>query len=376
MKKHIQSISCFSVLQAETHIIIIMIIVCFSALIFSCCSCSFDSDTNTGIEERKTGNFIKVINWNLQTFFDAKTCGTEYSEFIGTHSYWDEEHYKSRLEKLCTFIVDEDADVYVFEEIENANILQDISNNLPALNCYKNPWKYACFGNSEGSALGIAVLSRYELLDMQLHQIDYRSAYMLDSLINVDVTTDFWDNFFANPPSMRPLLEVTVCVENPLDLFVCHWKSKAGDDNGETTIWRQLQERLLADSILAAQKTNLCQRYLICGDFNQKLEEFDTREESWHCLEGQNTKVVLHGTFENVSVYSPWNKDFSDGSYYFDGNWEKIDHFFTSQDLLLSSFEPLTDGELTCDEVPARYDICDGTGLSDHLPIMCWVSVK
>lgn len=376
MKIQKKSSFCLYVLKAEIYMVIIMIIVSFSALLFSCCKCTFEAETETEIEKLKTGNSIKIINWNLQTFFDAQTCGTEYSEFKGTNSYWDEDHYQKRLEKLCTFIIDEDADIYVFEEIENANILQDISNYLPALNRSKNPWKYACFGISEGCALGLAVLSRYELTNMKLHQIDYRSAYKLDDLINVTMSTAFCDEFFANQPSMRPLLEVDVCVENPVHLFVCHWKSKSGDENGETAIWRKLQERLLVDNILLAEKMSIYKRYLICGDFNQKLEEFDTRDESKHTVSASNIEVVLHGTFENISVYSPWEKDSSVGSYYFDGSWEKIDHFFTSSNLLLSSFEPLSDGGLTCDNLPARYEIWDGTGLSDHLPIMCWISLR
>ena len=89
-------------------------------------------------------------------------------------------------------------------------------------------------------------------------------------------------------------------------------------------------------------------------------------------LEAENAKV---------SVYSPWIDNFDEleepGSYYFNENWERIDHFFANDKIALENFEVLTDGEW-CGEnfIPKPYKIYTGEGYSDHLPIKCTVRVK
>jgi len=363
--------------KAIIHSVILTIIACILAFLFSCCGCSLESDVTDGLggfEGRKTGDSIKILNWNLQTFFDGKTNGNEYSDFKGSDSSWDSDHYKKRLQQLCSFIVIHDADVYVFEEIENIGILQDIFNNLPALNCGKNPWIYACFGNDDLSSLGCAVLSRYPLSGFKLHQLDYRVSYCFSALSSISDADEYYDGIAIDPPSMRPLLEVHIDEGCGLQLFVCHWKSKSGDDDGDTVIWRELQERLLTDRINCLGDSSVL--YLVCGDFNQKLSEFDDQGAILKSTSVCDSKIVLHGIESSLTVYSPWNRTSVQGSYYYNDEWEKIDHFFYNPLLKVASFSPLISGDHIENGIPMRYDIWADKGWSDHLPIECWVSLK
>jgi hypothetical protein len=363
--------------KAIIHSVILIITGCMLAFFFSCCGCSLESDVTDGMggfEGRKTGDSIKIINWNLQTFFDGTTDGNEYSEFQSSNSSWDTDHYKKRLEQLCSFIVVHDADVYVFEEIENVGILQDISNSLPALNCGKNPWIYACFGTDDSSSLGCAVLSRYALSGLTLHQLDYRVAYCFSKLSAISSKDEYYDGLVMDPPSMRPLLEVHVCAGCGLQLFVCHWKSKSGDEDGDTIIWRQLQERLLTETIKSLEDSSIL--YLVCGDFNQCLYEFDEQGGVLQSTSVCETKILLHSIDSEITVYSPWNLTSAEGSYYYNDTWEKIDHFFYNPLLKVDSFMPLTLGDHVENGIPMSYDIWADKGWSDHLPIVCWVSLK
>ena len=98
-------------------------------LIGLCCSCSGGcyAQNETETEELKTP--LSVVNWNVQTFFDANKDGCEYTEFQKS-SDWNKEKYQERVKRLAQVISTLDADIYVFEEIENENVLQDISNEL------------------------------------------------------------------------------------------------------------------------------------------------------------------------------------------------------------------------------------------------------
>ena len=73
---------------------------------------------------------LKIVNWNLQTFFDAKFDGNEYDEYKSSKSGWNLTKYEERLNRLATAIKELDADVFVMEELEKEAQLQDIANQL------------------------------------------------------------------------------------------------------------------------------------------------------------------------------------------------------------------------------------------------------
>ena len=340
----------------------------------SLCSCG-----NSG---QKTAS-LKIVNWNVQTFFDANNDGIEYSNFVKSKK-WNQDAYKERLQKLCKAINELDADLLVLEEIENQGVVYDISNALAGNNW--NPakvYRYSCFAKKKDSSIGCALLSRQELKGMKVHSLDIQAER-------------------EKAPQMRPLIEVDLLAPKPLKIFVNHWKSKGGSSVGakaggarrsDTALWRRWQEGLLAKKIIDAQSANPKTAIVCAGDFNQDISEFSIasaaplfglEEDSW---QGQNAppeklgqaalgNVELRSPYsgQKVLVYSPWLDFEGDlGSYNFRDKWERIDHFFFCGDLNVSDFGPQTGEWSYEDGRPKPFKIYSLKGWSDHLPIACRV---
>lgn len=311
---------------------------------FLICSCRFENlfdDKN-----------VTVGTWNVQTFFDGVTCGTEYSEFKKGDS-WNQEKYEVRLDRLCDVISQLDCDILVMEELENEGVIYDINNRL-AGNSWdqKKCWNYSCFAKNAGDSIGCGIISRYELVDLKVH--------------NLDVRTELTDQ-----PSMRPIIEVTAIIgKEEVKFFVNHWKSKSGGEK-ETEVWRNFQERMLSSRL----KENLCFKTVICGDFNRDILEFKR---------GESNLVFMRGfgieNEDGVSVESVWldmngNVISGNGSYYFDSQWERIDHFFVRNGIKVVNFEPFAKTPwCTEDGIPCGYKIYTGSGYSDHVPLKMEIS--
>ncbi len=298
---------------------------------------------------------LSLACWNVQTFFDAVTVGTEYKDFKNSER-WNKEKYSQRLNKLCEVMTTLNPDIFVMEEIENAEVVQDIANALAGKAWeHKKNWQYTCFAKESGSAIGCAVFSRYELSRLKCHTIDIRSQS-------------------ESQPSSRPLMQVTVCLgSQEVELFVNHWKSKSGGQE-ETEIWRDWQELVLAENLLLnlAEDKNL----IICGDFNRSAEDFILSK-----TDRKNLNLVLRGSSGNAEVYSPWFRSdgkfaTEGGSYFYNDEWERIDNIMIAGDAAISSFSTVTDSPVADEEgLPAAFKIFTGEGCSDHLPLKCVISL-
>lgn len=337
----------------------------FAALVFAvsfallCSGCPLE-DQSAGVADGSVSSAdgsalgpesISVMTWNAQTFFDAEETGTEFEEFTDSKSKWSTERYGIRLDRLCETILsagriagegpERGADIVVLEEIENARVIEDLCNRLPQRNRYLN---VAFVPPESGGAFASVVFSRYPIKSVTAHSV--ASAGI----------------------SLRPLLEVTLDAEGrSVSVFAAHWKSKSGD--GDTAAIRRAQERVLSSRIESLEAADPSVLFVACGDFNQSLEAFETLgrgeiESPWpdwlaRCSSGQ--------------VSGP------EGSYRFDGAWERIDHFFFPperlcgyrvRDFQVMGAPPLTDEN----ENPARYEVFSGAGYSDHLPLIITLS--
>ena len=309
------------------------------------CAVSAEGAKERGTERQSGAATIRIVNWNVETFFDAHTEGSEYAEFKSSKSKWGSERYAVRLGRLCDVIKKLNADVYVFEEIENEGVVYDIANMLAggAWDAKKN-WNYASFAKAPGDALGCAVLSRYPLGAMTVHALDIRTH--------------------TKQPRMRPLISLSVFTDSKrLTVCINHWKSKLGGEK-ESEIWRDWQASVLAGLLTESGGT----AFVACGDFNRDIGEFAKGAESG--------SVVLYragfGTVSESLVKSPWLSENARAmySYYYNGTGERIDHFFISGTAEAVSFAAETDGPWADEEgVPLRYVMHTGQGYSDHLPI-------
>lgn len=318
----------------------------FLILIFCSCGQMISCKSDDSESEKKVS--VKIMNWNLQTFFDASFDGNEYSEYKSAKSGWNEQKYIQRLSRLEEVIKEIDADILVFEELEKEEQLYDISNRLSGTFNFARIYSYGFFAANPGSSIGCAVLSRFPLGEATCHNIDVRSETLPQ-------------------PSMRPIIKIDVYVKGKtLALFVNHWKSKSGGEE-ESRIWREKQENLLA-RLMSSCKTKA---KIAAGDFNMDIEEFSYHED------GKNN-ILLNGSF-SAAVYSPWFLENGElkkpGSYFYQQNWERIDHFFAGGNAKISDFSPESEGSWAdSDGHPSRYKIWSGQGYSDHFPITCVVT--
>ena len=309
---------------------------------------------------------VRIISWNVQTFFDAHTCGTEYKEFRASGGAWNREKYERRLENLCGFIKEHPADIYVFEEVENEEVLQDIVNLCAGFSVFSQSRPQTVFAFDEGGSLGIAVLSRLPIREAAVHQIG------ISALINGQGALER-----VSQPPLRPLLEVHAeSGGRPFVLFACHWKSKSGGAQ-KSELWRDLQEGLLARRIRDVSRAYPSAPLIVCGDFNRALEEFRIEENAVKGKTVRFTYDVQAGQTQNAEterehaeLLSAWFIGGGPGSYYFRETWEKIDHFFYNDFAFAPAFSVLDSGPHTQPGgIPFRYDLYKGTGYSDHLPL-------
>ena len=295
---------------------------------------------------KKDSRTVSVMNWNVETFFDAQKDGTEYKEFLNPKTQWSKEKYEDRLDRLASVIKTLNCDVIVLEEIEKAGQIKDIKNRLSSF-FWKTSYKYSFFAIEKGAAIGCAVLSRYPISKSNIHSLDIQCG--------------------KKQPSMRPIMRVELDIKGkPLVLLVNHWKSKAGGAK-ESDIWRDYQEKLL--SRLIKESTGEGKAVVACGDFNRSIEEFRYEKKA-------ESNVTLKGGAE---VFSPWYNDSGElletGSYFFRGNWERIDNFFLAGGAVATKFKAENSGEwANAEGKPRRYSAKTGRGYSDHLPLSCKIS--
>lgn len=306
-----------------------------------------------------TNQNISVVTWNVQTFFDTTKNGTEYSEFQKKEN-WTEEKYTQRIQRLCEVIKQLNADVYVFQEIENEAVLYDISNFLADKSWSSKRWAYSCFSKPEDSAIGIGILSKYELSNFLAHDMDIQSEC-------------------TEQPSSRYILQVALFFsEQPLYIFANHWKSKSGGEK-ETELWRNWQENILTERLHKLISDSENPNILICGDFNRDINDFKQSKtnDSTIVLQSDNLE-----TPQKIILGSPWlDKRFASknqtGSYYYNESWEKIDHFFTYGQITIDNFEICAYGPWVKEDLtPFSYNIFTSQGYSDHLPLMCKIKLN
>lgn len=322
------------------------------------CTLSACSSPSFFEEKSKDSSVVSVMTWNTQTFFDAEIEGSEYADYQNL-AKWSKDKYLTRLGRLCEVMDEIDADIVVLEEIENVAVVQDIANQFAgrAWDKSKN-WNYACFVKDSSSAIGCGVFSKFELKDMKVHSLCIQSQNEVQ-------------------PSVRPLLEVTVKVlGKDLVVYVNHWKSKAGGEIA-SEIWRDWQELVVADTINSSYETEdySC---VVCGDFNRDADEFVCVFDGTQ----KSVNTVFRGTEMNLNLYSPWfleNGEFSTeiGSYFYEKSWERIDHIFGNRAVNISAFGPRTNGSWSGENnIPNSYKLYSGEGYSDHLPLVCAVSLR
>jgi endonuclease/exonuclease/phosphatase family metal-dependent hydrolase len=363
------------------------------ALATGCAGCNV-SGTEEKVPEKQDS--IAIMTWNVQALFDGDEEGTEYDDYRESAD-WNREKYRGRLNVIAKAIdgMERKPDVIALQEVESATVVADLAAALSG----RYGWTH--FAVIPEMALGVGLLSRFPLSETKSHAVNIEGEI-----------------------APRPMLEARVNVTagdgtpSPLELFVCHWKSKlGGDDATEST--RRASARIIIRRIRELAQTEPELPVIIMGDLNENYDEFyrrsgaaisallpdDPRAAEFSGLYGLGSgdvdavqelqkdfiilskgkpPVVRYFPEGVTALYSPWAAELQDGSYYYKSDWETIDHFLLSPQLFdetgwefencaVVNYPPFVS---TTKGLPVAYNPRTGSGLSDHLPLLLSLKMR
>ena len=182
---------------------------------------------------------FKVASYNVENLFDLHYDGTEYKDYIPNKiSSWNHKTYTAKLKNISKVINELDADIIALQEIESLRALKDLLK-------YTKKYKYYSFVKNKKSAIGLALLSKFEIVETQKLPINTR-------------------NKFA-----RPIQKVLLKIENKyISIYNNHWPSKRAAENERVEYALSLQSYL--------KQHQASDDYILLGDFNSNYNEFQT----------------------------------------------------------------------------------------------------
>ncbi|MEM5948840.1 endonuclease/exonuclease/phosphatase family protein [Spirochaetia bacterium 38H-sp] len=275
-----------------------------------------------------------LATYNVQNLFDAIHDGTEYGEFLPSE-IWTESLCDKNIASIASVIKRLDADILLLQEVENISVLERMRDTFLADMGYDY-----IFCPKGKSATNVGVLSRIPLSYVRVHAF-YREDF----------------------PYLRPVVEFSFSHgSEKFFVFAVHLKSKLGGEE-KTAPAREFQLRLVAGRVrelMLKADANI----IVAGDFNEREDKVEAFLDS------------LSG-YDFLSGWELFSVD--DGSYFYNGRWEKIDSFFISGTLFdgngydAISMTRITSG-LLIDGKPLKRDYHSGEGFSDHLPLVLRIS--
>ncbi len=344
-------------------------------MLASCSGCTFGFLSGSG-------SSVTILTYNVENLFDDVDNGTEYREYDPSGGAWNTELFHRKLQRVAEVLRAASpggADIVALQEVENEKALTSL-NNL-----YLKGMGYrAILGQSEGSAGCVALLCRLPVSRIQLHRIATESAEPLRTVLEVEV-----DSRGA-----------------PLILFVNHWKSKEGEGEATEPL-RRASAAVVARRLAALRVEEAQAAVLVVGDLNEQRDEFarnggryrtalmpsealadaaavhpeTTCDGSLYVTASLIESPAQHSAAakggERVALYDPWVEALDQGSIWYAGSWEAIDHILVGPTLL--------DGTNLCFEgfavvkrpfmldaagCPLRFNPQNGAGYSDHLPLL------
>jgi endonuclease/exonuclease/phosphatase family metal-dependent hydrolase len=275
-------------------------------------------------------------------------------------------------------------DIIGIVEVENAGVIEDLAR----FELSKRGYYWTAFTALSGSSLGIGILSRFPINDVRAHSITV-----------------------GKDTAPRPVLEVRIEPGGkPIVVLLCHWKSKLGD-NAVTESIRRSSARVVSRRVRELSETEPDTPVIVMGDLNENHDEFyrqsgkvfsallpddpaaaalandvtaangfSGNREEFLVLSGEKPPVASSFPHGNYALYSPWQEEMTEGSYWYRDEWETIDHFLLSENLFngagwnYDSFRVARHAPFTrADGVPNTYVPRFGRGVSDHLPLLLYL---
>lgn len=315
---------------------------------------------------------MKIATYNIENLFDLKHDGGEYEEFVPyAASQWNDKTYRAKLKNISRVINDIGADIVALQEVESAQALRDLKDQIKREGIY---YQYFAIADRKNTTIKVALLSRIPFV--------YAKELVVGSNL-----------------AHRNILEVKFNVEGEsFYLFINHWKAKSGPESERIYSAKILRKRIEA---LGWDKN-----IILVGDFNSHYEEHklfvkkrehnDTNGKTGinHVLRTLDYTGKTDGnSHAKESLYNLWY-DLDEEhrySYIFKGKKEALDSIIVSQSLIdregmfyiknsLESFKApylfKGKGVYRWQQAKRAPHEHRGKGFSDHLPVVAEFLVK
>ncbi|MDY6904806.1 MAG: endonuclease/exonuclease/phosphatase family protein [Thermodesulfobacteriota bacterium] len=183
---------------------------------------------------------FKVATYNVENLFDARTDGTEYPDYVpGGQTGWTKPMADRKAANIAKVLAALSAGIVCLQEVESERALKLLLDQLQKRNKH---YPYHAIAQQKDVAVRCAVISQFPITNTR--EIDPGAG-------------------------LRAILEVTVIIRNqPLIIFVNHWKSKTGPESRRVACAVALKRRI--DDI--PQETD----FVLAGDFNANYDEYRT----------------------------------------------------------------------------------------------------
>lgn len=256
---------------------------------------------------------MTVMFCNAENLFDPENDPLkDDDDYTPDGNYhWTISRYRDKMDALSKVIVSADQEMAPalvgLSEVENATVLTD----LTARSALREVgYKFVMTDSPDRRGIDVALMYRSSLFRL----IDHESLRVNLREVGGGATRD--------------VLHVTGMLENhdTLDIYVCHWPSRYGgtDETERLRMGAAKVVRESVDSVLAVRRKPYV---IIMGDLNEGPDDAAVRDvlKAHAYASGKN---LSDG--ELVTLMDP----LPDGSYKYQGVWDKYDQFIVSASVL------------------------------------------
>lgn len=306
---------------------------------------------------------MTVMFCNSENLFDTENDPLKDDDAYTPEGdyHWTRSRYWDKLDALSKVIVAADEDqapaLVGLSEVENETVMTDLTSRS-ALR--KAGYRFVMTDSPDRRGIDVALLYRHSFF----HLLNQESLHVNLKPYGGGATRD--------------VLHVTGVLENldTLDVYVCHWPSRYGGAD-ETENLRMCAARVVRESVDSIFSVRHKPYVIIMGDLNDGPDDAAVRE-------GLKANAFSSGSgLEDRELVTVMDL-MTDGSYKYQGIWDKYDQFVVSASLLngLGCTEMLDAEIMRLDFLLIDDDAYGGVkpfrtyngrryqgGYSDHLPI-------
>jgi endonuclease/exonuclease/phosphatase family metal-dependent hydrolase len=307
---------------------------------------------------------FSIASYNVENLFDLKLSGSEYKEYHPNTLTWNRLALEKKVSNIAKVLLAMDADIVALQEVESKEALNFLLDKLPS-------YKYHNFVKKKTTSVGVALVSRYPIIDLETIDVDTFDKYS------------------------RDILKATIKVDGKnFVIYNSHWRSKRASESKRIVYAMALLKDI--------KKLPKDQDYLILGDLNSNYNEYRTfkYEQRLNDTKGiTGINQVLNTTigenfvqkynineFESLVHYNTWLELHGNDRFSAKFRGEKItpDNMLLSKQLFDNqgiwykdkSFQVFKPHYLYSNGRINRWELYKKEGFSDHLPIMATFSTS